>query len=188
MHAAFLTDRSMSVKIGTVLSEPRVVTGGAVQGSVLGVIDHNVVLNNLDDNILDIYIAKYVDDMALIDIVDNEVQTTVDNTANRPLHTFQPPKTQAAFNQISRKANSKGLKINEDKTQLLSVPSAFYDTRAVLKDNQDREMSSGNALKMLGFNFSNQPTIQPQIDYLIRRASKRYFLLLHYKRSGISKK
>ena len=27
MHAAFLTDRSMSVKIGTVLSNPRIVTG-----------------------------------------------------------------------------------------------------------------------------------------------------------------
>ena len=61
MHAAFLTDRSMSVKLGTVLSNPKPVTGGAVQGSVLGVLDHNVVLNNLDDELLEVYVAKYID-------------------------------------------------------------------------------------------------------------------------------
>ena len=52
MHAAFLTDRTMSVKLGTTLSDPKKVTGGAAQGSVLGVIDHNIVLNNLDDDLL----------------------------------------------------------------------------------------------------------------------------------------
>ena len=36
MHAAFLSERTMSVKLGTVLSSPKPVTGGAVQGSVLG--------------------------------------------------------------------------------------------------------------------------------------------------------
>ena len=36
MHAAFLRDRSMHVKVGNVLSAAFPVTGGAVQGSVLG--------------------------------------------------------------------------------------------------------------------------------------------------------
>ena len=44
MHAAFLTDRKMRVKIGSILSTERDVTGGAVQGSVLGVMDHNAVM------------------------------------------------------------------------------------------------------------------------------------------------
>ena len=85
MHAAFLTDRSMSVKIGTVLSNPRIVTGGAVQGSVLGVLDHNVVLNNIDDDILETYVAKYVDDLTIIDVVNNSVQTDIDTTSSRPV-------------------------------------------------------------------------------------------------------
>ena len=50
MHAAFLTERTMSVKIGTTLSDPRPVTGGAVQGSVMGVLDHTIVLNISDSN------------------------------------------------------------------------------------------------------------------------------------------
>ena len=90
MHAAFLANRSMSVKIGTVLSTPRAVTGGAVQGSVLGVLDHNVVLNNLDDSTLEVYVAKYVDDMTIIDTVDNSVRTEIDSTSSRPVHTIYP--------------------------------------------------------------------------------------------------
>ena len=41
------------------------VTGGAVQGSVLGVLDHNVVLNDLDKNLNEEnpYIAKYINDL-----------------------------------------------------------------------------------------------------------------------------
>ena len=78
MHAAFLTNRTMQVKFGTTLSEPKKVTGGAVQGSVLGVIEHNIVLNNLDDDILEVYVAKYIDDMTLIDVVPNTVTTEID--------------------------------------------------------------------------------------------------------------
>ena len=72
----------MSVKIGMVMSKPREVTGRAVQGSVLGVLDHNVVLNNLDDDLLDVYVAKYIDDMTIIDTVNQTVRTEIDSTGN----------------------------------------------------------------------------------------------------------
>ena len=36
MHVTFLAGRSMTVKVGNTLSYPQVVTGSAVQGSVLG--------------------------------------------------------------------------------------------------------------------------------------------------------
>ena len=100
MHAAFLKDRTMSVKLGTLLSDPKPVTGEAVQGSVLGVLDHNVVLNNLDDNLLEIYIAKYIVDMTVVDTVDNEVRTEIDVSGNKTLHTIFPQKSQTAFNVI----------------------------------------------------------------------------------------
>ena len=80
MHAAFLRDRLMSVKLGTVLSKARPETGGAAQDSVLGVLDHKVVLNDLDDEVLSIYVAKYVDDMTMIETVDNIVCTEIDNS------------------------------------------------------------------------------------------------------------
>lgn len=64
MHAAFLMDRTMRVKIGNVLYDPKAVTGGVVQGSVLGVMDHNAVLEGINDNI-DQDMFKYVDDLTM---------------------------------------------------------------------------------------------------------------------------
>ena len=49
MHAAFLLDRSMQVKVGNTLSATLPVTGGAVQGSLLGVMGHNAVMESEDD-------------------------------------------------------------------------------------------------------------------------------------------
>ena len=146
MHAAFLRERTMQVKLGTYLSEPLRVTGGAVQGSVLGVLDHNVVLNNLDDDHLGIYEAKYIDDMTLVDVAPNDIPTDIDNTGNRPHHTIYPQRSQLAFNSISIKAEAKGLKINDEKTQLLSVSSGYYDTTAVIKDRNNTSIKSSKSL------------------------------------------
>ena len=52
-------------KVGTTTSDPCRITGGAVQGSVLGILDHNAVLESLDDNLLQIHTAKYVDDITV---------------------------------------------------------------------------------------------------------------------------
>ena len=77
------------------------------------------------------------------------------------------------------------MKINDEKTQILSVSSGQYETEANLLSRSGGLISSSSDLKMLGFIFSKSPSVQPQIDHLIRKANKRYFLLLHYKRAGI---
>ena len=69
MHAAFLTERHMRVKVGNIISDKHHVTGGAVQGSVLGVLDHNAVIEFLDEDIAYQDVYKYVDDLT----VDEEI-------------------------------------------------------------------------------------------------------------------
>ena len=56
IHRAFLENRTMVVKVGTTLSKPIKITGGAVQGSVLGIMDHNAVLESLDDDLQGIHV------------------------------------------------------------------------------------------------------------------------------------
>ena len=92
MHAAFLCGRTMSVKLGSTLSPPQPVTGGAVQGSVLGVLDHNVVLDDLDKNIAgqNTYVAKYVDDLTVIDTVEGDVVSDIDCQTSRPIRADLP--------------------------------------------------------------------------------------------------
>lgn len=50
--ATFLTNRSMSVKIGSTMSDPKPVNGGCPQGSVLGVFLFNVTTDDLEDEFL----------------------------------------------------------------------------------------------------------------------------------------
>ena len=47
--ATFLTDRRMSVRVGSAWSRPRPVNGGVPQGSILGVLLFNVTTDNLED-------------------------------------------------------------------------------------------------------------------------------------------
>ena len=47
--ATFLSNRTMSVRVGKVWSEERAVTGGCSQGSILGVFLFNVTIDDLED-------------------------------------------------------------------------------------------------------------------------------------------
>ena len=50
--AAFLSDRTMSVRVSSTWSTPRAVTGGCPQGSILGVLLFNLITDDLEDGSL----------------------------------------------------------------------------------------------------------------------------------------
>ena len=85
MHAAFLMGRSMQVKVGNELSGIQSVTGGAVQGSVLGVMDHNAVMEIVDEDFLtDSH--KYVDDLTTTETIERDAGSyTISGTFNNCL-------------------------------------------------------------------------------------------------------
>ena len=95
MRNAFLTNRRMQVKVGNILSDPILVTGGVVQGSILGVLDHNAVLENNDSDFMQ-PTSKYVDDMTLVENTTHSAPSIVDfnDTLGKECHTFQAKLTQ----------------------------------------------------------------------------------------------
>ena len=79
----------MQVKVGNVLSDPIDVTGGAVQGSILGVLDHNAVLENIDSTFTQ-PANKYVNDMTLEEVTTKHSARVVDfdDDIGREQHSF----------------------------------------------------------------------------------------------------
>ena len=149
----------MVVKVGTTVSESCKITGGAVQGSVLGILDHNAVIESLDDNIQNIHIAKYVDDITMLDVVDKEVAIEEDNTGVCLKHTFNPPNSQLALQTIVTRATEKSMKINTSKTQILTISSSPIECRSYLTNETGDKIMDEEELKMLGFYFSPKPTV-----------------------------
>ena len=187
MHAAFLTNRQMRVKIGNILSEEKKVTGGAVQGSVLGVLDHNAVLEFIDEEI-DQNIYKYIDDLTLSEEIPQSTDSIIDNTGGIQTHYFRPDNTQVAFDKLYEGCNDRGLKINENKTQLLSISTNSYKTKAWIRLNNGTVMYSGDSFKILGFTFSEYPNVNAQIDYILSRAGSCFFVIRHLASLEVNKK
>ena len=177
MHAAFLKSRTMCVKIGNVLSDPMPVTGGAVQGSVLGVMDHNAVLEGLNDNI-EQAMFKYVDDLTMIEPIDPSVPCLIETEQNgQTTHIFRPSVTQESFDSLTEQCQERGLKINDKKTQLLTISSAKNHNISWLKLHDGSALKSAEELKLLGFVFSEQPNVHKQVENIINRAASRSFVL-----------
>ena len=70
-----------------------------------------------------------------------------------------------------------GLKINEKKTQILTISSARNENIAWIKHKDGSVMYSANELKLLGFVFNSKPNVNSQVDHIINKASCRSFVL-----------
>ena len=183
MHAAFLTNRRMRVKVGNVLSNEHEVTGGAVQGSIIGVMDHNAVLEDINDDIEDQDLFKYIDDLTMNEDIEKEIPILTDGNT----HYFRHPIMQRSFDKLGEKCEEKGLKINERKTQLLTISTARNKNQAWLKLKDGTTLNSSEDLKLLGFMFGEEPTVNKQIEYLVNKAASRSFVIRYLSSVQINK-
>ena len=63
----------MQVKVGNILSALTPITRGAVQGSILGVMDHNAVLESIEEHCaFNLTAEKYVDDLTVVEEIPKE--------------------------------------------------------------------------------------------------------------------
>ena len=178
MHAAFLSGRKMSVKIGSCLSEPLSVTGGAVQGSILGVMDHNAVLEDIDNRLPDKTMQKYVDDATITECI-KKAQCEPADPASETV-TVRAREIEDSFAEIERQCDRKGLKVNESKTKILPIDNATTKTQAWIQTPDGQTIESDEELKLLGFVFSKKPNCNAQIKNLLHRASARFYVLKYY--------
>ena len=87
---AFLTDRTMSVRVGSVWSRKRSVYGGVSQGSILGVLLFNITTDNLENEAEDNRGTDNKHWMSDIEAVDSRHAQSTPVQAERTEYNFDP--------------------------------------------------------------------------------------------------
>ena len=276
--ATFLTNRSMTVRVGGVWSKPREVSGGCPQGSILGVILFNLTTDDLEDEFLraeqvrlgaqlppspprpepaenvpdqpcratstplrpiapprhdlspvgrashrldgrlvqilanarnvpdavlqpvpheeglgtqvltrkPVKIVKYVDDSISCEKL-NFARIPITMLAGMPVKIRIAMASQNAFRSVVVKAERKGMVVNADKTNILCISDALnYTPKTFIVDADGNEIHSRPAMKILGFNFSEKPTVAVHAEETIKKIRQKIWSLRHLKGVGFT--
>ena len=90
------------------------------------------------------------------------------------------------FRKITGTAESIGMKVNHAKTKLLCVADPMsFEPRGEIGEG-DSLLSSGNTLKLLGFHFSEKPTVMAHVVALLKRLRSRLWILRHLREAGFN--
>ena len=70
--------------------------------------------------------------------------------------------------------------MNDKKTQLLALSASKKKKNVWLRLNDGASVIGTESLKLLGFQFNDKLNCNSQVEYLVRRAMKRAYVLRHY--------
>ena len=278
--ASFLTNRTMTVKVGSSWSEPLTVDGGCPQGSILGVHLFNTTTDTLEDEFLEgerarlglqpgiaqtrcgnaeeerprvpdplpnprasspdpeaelmprvplspvfcppsdresrrpnarrkplpqpvllevpreektgtqvltvkpVKFFKYIDDNVSCARVNfGSIPITI--KAGQPIKIKQALPVQNAFRSVTRKAEEIGMVVNASKTNLLCISDALnHRPETFIMDSDNNIIESGQAMKVLGFHFSNKPNADLHVELTTKKIRQRYWILSHLRKIG----
>ena len=89
---------------------------------------------------------------------------------------------QNIFRRTIRNAESIGMVVNTEKTNLLCVSDSLsYLAKAHIYSAEGHKIESGDGLKLLGFRFGQRPTCHAHMDAMKKSFRGRYWLLIHMK-------
>ena len=96
-------------------------------------------------------------------------------------------RTSNLFRQITRIAESLGMKVNASKTKVLCISdSRTYEASAYIVDSEGNEIDSLQGLKILGVNFSSSPDMTAQVESICKKFRSRVWILRHLSHNGFS--
>ena len=133
---------------------------------------------------LPVDVDKYVDDNIQEERInmENAVRTLSQNTELRTKHAVA---TQNVFRHVIREAERKGMKVNAGKTNMICISDSLtFKAACYIEDSDGVRIDSSPKMKVLGFHFSERPTVEAYIAVLTRRFRERYWTLRHLKHNG----
>ena len=135
---------------------------------------------------LPVDVDKYVDDNIQEERLnmENAPRTITQQNECRAKHAIA---TQNVFRHVVRAAERKGMKINASKTNMICVSDSLtFKASCYIEDRDGTRIDSGPKMKVLGFHFSEKPTVGAYLTVLTRRFRERYWTLRHLKHNGFS--
>ena len=129
-------------------------------------------------------VSKYVDDNILVEKLNCEFTRT---SGDGKKH-IKVVRTQNLFRRTVRVAEEKKMRVNGAKTKLLCISDAkSYDTAVFFHDAEGNKIEESDKLKILGFHFSKKPTMQAQVDSILRGIRARLWMITHLTHNGFNK-
>ena len=165
----FLSNRRQRVKVGQSTSNWLDIWGTVPQGTLIGVLCFIAMINDLST---DCKTIKYVDD------------TTIYNVTND----IHDNKLQVAVNEALGWSDSNSMRINAAKTKQMVI--SFSKTPPavpnIIVNNEVIERVSN--ITLLGIRLNEQLTWHDHVEYMYKKANKRFFFLSQLKRTKLSSK
>ena len=127
-------------------------------------------------------VNKYVDDNLQVDQLNFENVVCVNGIKDK--HAIM---TQNVFRHVVRSAEMKGMKVNANKTNMICVSDGLHSVNgAHFYDRDGVKVESSDKLKVLGWHFSNRPSVATHLETIKRRFRERYWILRHLRHNGFS--
>ena len=131
-------------------------------------------------------IYKYVDDNIICECL-NLGQIDITTLNDLFIKRRRALSSQNAFRSMVRNAVKKGMKVNASKTCVLAISDSLsYVPKTFIENEEGEIIESSDSLKVLGFNFTNRPSVQAQVDSIIKKFKQRYWTLRHLRRVGFN--
>ena len=128
---------------------------------------------------------KFVDDGTMVAKLNMESGECVGRDGGRELRRKEDLQTQNMFRRVVRKAESRGMVVNNGKTKILCISDAMrYTAQGSFKDSDGVEMVSGSILKVLGFHMDTRPSCHAHVEALKRRVREVTWVLRHLRHAG----
>lgn len=161
---SYLSHRFQMTKIENVTSQPLLITNGVPQGSILGPLLFNIMVNDLIDKFP---VHAFADDTILYTAAPS-LQTSLDLITN-------------TFEQVVKWYTKNGFLLNFAKTQLCifsskPIPS---NTKIVL-DN--KEFPCQNSINLLGIQLDKSLTLNSHVNTTTSKASQLLFLMTKFRK------
>lgn len=166
--SSYLSSRSQRVYLRGEVSLLVEVKSGVAQGSVLGPVLFCLVMNSLTNVCPNSIFIKYADDLTILHLLrdqeDDKLQDEIDN--------------------VLAWSNNNGLSLNFSKCFVMDVLTKKSLNPTSVKLHDDVFVQQSSSLLLLGCYLSLDMRWSIHVNYLIKKASRRLYLLIHLKRAN----